>query len=53
MTSWEFAEEYPRLTEEQAERLVKDHDLDPAEARKDLGPEKFTMTAERIGWLGY
>lgn len=52
MTSWEFAEEYPRLTEEQTEWLVKDHDLDPAEALKNLGPEKFTITAERIGWPG-
>ncbi|TWI28198.1 hypothetical protein [Paracoccus sulfuroxidans] len=53
MTSEEFARAYPRLTEKQAERLVRDHGLDPAEARKDLGPTRFTTTAELFGWLGY
>lgn len=53
MTSWEFADRYPLLSEAQAERLVREHGLDPDEARASLGPETFTKTAELIGWLGY
>lgn len=53
MTSWEFARACPHLSETQAERLVRHYGLDPAEARKDLGPARFTQTAELLGWLGY
>lgn len=52
MTSEEFAEAHPRITEKQAERLAGEHVVDPAEARKDLGPARFTTTAELLGWLG-
>lgn len=53
MTSWEFAEARPLLTEAEAVRIVREHALDPEEAREDLGPERFTTTAELLGWLGY
>lgn len=53
MTSWDFADLYPLLSEAEAERMVREHGLDPDEARVDLGPDTFTQTAELIGWLGY
>ena len=53
MTSWDFADAHPQLTEADAERMVREHGLDPQEAREELGRENFTKTAELIGWLGY
>ncbi|MDT1064696.1 hypothetical protein RM190_22765 [Paracoccus sp. CPCC 101403] len=52
MTSWEFAERRPVLSVEEAERILRAHDHDPAEARAELA-ERFTETAELLGWLGY
>ncbi|SMO99160.1 hypothetical protein [Paracoccus laeviglucosivorans] len=52
MTSREFAEDHPSLSEAEAERLVLAHGHDPAEARDDLGAA-FTTTADLLGWLGY
>lgn len=53
MTSRDDAAAHPRLTEAEAEQLVRAHGLDPQEAREELGPDSFTKTAELIGWLGY
>jgi len=52
MTSWDFAEEHPRLSEAEAERLIRAHGHDPEEVRRDLGAG-FAVTAELLGWLGY
>ncbi|MTH79431.1 hypothetical protein [Paracoccus aestuariivivens] len=52
MTSWDFAADYPELTESDAERLIRAHGHDPDEVRQDLG-ERFTLTAELFAWLGY
>ncbi|WP_312528895.1 hypothetical protein [Paracoccus sp. (in: a-proteobacteria)] len=53
MTSWDYAEAHPQLTEAEAEHLVRAHGLDPQEAREELGRENFLKTTELIGWLGY
>ncbi len=52
MISWEFAERKPLLSEEEAESILRAHGQDPAEARAELA-ERFTQTAELLGWLGY
>lgn len=52
MNSEEFAARIPQLGDAKAARIVEHHGLDPDEARKEL-KERFTVTEDLLGWLGY
>ena len=52
MTSYEYAEQFPSISEKRAIAIVEQHGLDPEEAKADLG-DRFTETEALIAWLGY